>query len=328
MPTFIGRKKCGRFWFCAYFEHRLSALFKSLTMKARFDVVIVVPVGPDSSVSFIEDTIASYDHYSSSSYQVIFADDSQQGIGIELKTKFPKADVITTGKAMGGWAGLYITLSLAFRYAVEHYHFKAILKLDTDALIIGEAPEKEAIALFEYQHNAGIAGQYHTDYWGKPWNLNWPKQRIINGTQTWKFFRRPIANWQLRKLYKKALQHGYTTGESVFGGAYFMSEALLICLYQNGLLPNHTFRSLNLGEDHLFSLLARAFGFTLKSLSGENQPFGCAWKGLPVSPEQLIADNKKIIHSVRYWNDKKENDIRTFFKERREGVAEKKSLVL
>ncbi|MDQ2752314.1 MAG: hypothetical protein M3R72_04750 [Bacteroidota bacterium] len=286
-------------------------------MKAEFDVVVVVPVGPDSSVSFIEDTMAGYHHYTQSSYQIVFADDSQQGIGKELKTKFPTADVITTTKAMGGWAGLYITLSLAFRHAVEQYHCKAVLKLDTDALIIGKAPEKEAIALFSAQANAGIAGQYPTDYWGKPWNLNWPKQRIINGTQTWKFFRRPIANWQLIKLYKKALGNGYATGESVFGGAYFMSEAFLICLYQNGLLPNAAFRSLNLGEDHLFSLLAKAFGFTLENLSGKNKPFGCAWKGLPVSPEELIADNKKIIHSVRYWNDKNESDIRTFFKERR-----------
>lgn len=297
-------------------------------MKTRFDVVVVVPVGPDSSVPFIEDTIASYHHYTQSSYQVVFADDSQQGIGKELKAKFPTADVITTGKAMGGWAGLYITLSLAFRHAVEHYHFKAVLKLDTDALIIGEAPEKEAIALFEKEANAGIAGQYPTDYWGKPWNLNWPKQRIINGTQTWKFFRRPIANWQLIKLYKKALHNGYITGESVFGGAYFMSEVFLICLYNNGLLPNLTFRSLNLGEDHLFSLLAKAFGFALKSLSGKNQPFGCAWKSLPVSPEQLIADNKKIIHSVRYWNEKKESDIREFFNEKRKSFIKEANLVL
>lgn len=290
-------------------------------MKASFDVVVVIPVGPNSSVSFIEDTVCSYHHYTGSSYKVIFADDSQQGIGKKLKTIFPNADVIITRKAMGGWAGLYITLSLAFRHAVENYHFKALLKLDTDALIIGDAPEKEAMDLFLSKKNAGIGGQYPTDYWGKPWNLNWPKQRIINGTQTWKFFRRPIANWQLIKLYKKALSNGYKTGESVFGGAYFMSEAFLIYLYNNGLLPNHTFRSLNLGEDHLFSLLAKAFGFTLESLSGANEPFGCAWKGLPASPEQLIRDNKKIIHSVRYWNDKNESDIRAFFKQQREEVS-------
>ena len=296
-------------------------------MKPSVDVVIVVPVGPNSSVAFIEDTILSYHYYTRSSYQIVFADDSQQGIGKELKIVFPDADVVVTKKAMGGWAGLYITLSLAFRHAAEHYTFKAILKLDTDALIIGEAPEKEAVRLFTNKETAGLAGQYPTDYHGKPWNLNWPKQRIINSTRTWKFFRRPVANWQLIKLHKQALKNGYKTGESVFGGAYFMSENLVRCLYEKGFLPNSTFQLLNLGEDHLFSLLAKAHGFTLESLSGNNEPFGCAWKGLPVSPEQLISDNKKIIHSTRYWEDKKESDIRKFFKERRRFIINKDSSV-
>ena len=286
-------------------------------MKPWFDVIIVIPVGPDSSLPFIEDTVLSYHYYTHSSYKVIFADDSQQGIGKQLAGVFRDADIITTPRAMGGWAGLYITLSLAFRHAVEQYGFAAVLKLDTDALIIGKAPEKEVLELFSNDNKAGIAGQYPDDYSGKPWNLNWPKQRIINATQTWKFFRRPVAHWHLMRLYKQALSNGYRTGESVFGGAYFMSAAYLISLYENGLLPNYQFQTLNLGEDHLFSLLAKAKGFTLRSLSGEGLPFGCAWKGLPVSPEQLISDGKKVIHSVRYWNDEKENDIRLFFKEKR-----------
>ena len=321
MQTHVCSKIKGADFLFYHHKTKLAAQRKTEKMKAAFDVVVVIPVGPNSSVSFIEDTVASYHHYTLSSYQIIFADDSQQGIGKELKTIFPTADVVTTSKAMGGWAGLYITLSLAFRYALEQYHFKTLLKLDTDALIIGKAPEQEVIALFANQPNAGIAGQYPTDYWGNPWNLNWPKQRIINGTRTWKFFRRPIANWQLIKLHNKAMNNGYKTGESVFGGAYFMSEQLLGCLYRNGLLPNPAFHSLNIGEDHLFSLLAKAFGFTLQSLSGNGQPFGCAWKGLPVSLEQLINDKKKIIHSVKYWNDKSESDIRSFFKEKRGKVV-------
>ncbi len=289
-------------------------------MTPPFDVVVVIPVGPNSSVPFIEDTVTSYRHYTASSYKIIFADDSQQGIGATLQRILPEADVIVTPKAMGGWAGLYITLATAFRHAVQNYRFATLLKLDTDALIIDEAPEREAIELFSKYSDAGIAGQYPNDYNGKPWNLNWPKQRILNGTQTWKFFRRPVANWRLLKLYRKALSNGYKTGESVFGGAYFMSPNYLNSLYQNNLLPDRTFRSLNLGEDHLFSLLAKANGYTLNDLSSNNLPFGCAWKGLPVSPEQLVADKKKIIHSVKHWESSQESEIRQFFKDRRETV--------
>ena len=83
------------------------------------------------------------------------------------------------------------------------------------------------------------------------------------------------------------------------------------------LLPSYYFSNLNLGEDHLFSLLAKATGFELGNLSGRNMPVGCAWKGLPASPEQLKKDGKKIIHSVRQWKDMDEQAIRTYFKTER-----------
>ncbi len=286
-------------------------------MKSFYDVVVVVPIGPDTSSKFIVDTIESYIFYTAKSFKIILLDDSHQDIGKNLKIYFPNADLFTTTEALGGWAGLYITLSNVFSYAIDNYHFTTLLKLDTDALIIGPEPEKEALALFKSDPLAGIAGQYPNDYFGEPWNLLWPRRRILNGTRTWKFIRRPIANIYLIKLYNKALKSGYRTGESVFGGAYFVSETLLYKLKENGFLPYKPLKWLNLGEDHLFSLLTKVVGFNLVSLSAKEQGFGCAWKGLPVSPEQLLADKKTITHSVRYWEDKKEEEIRSFFKEAR-----------
>ncbi len=286
-------------------------------MKLPVDVIVVIPIGPGSSIDFTADTIQSFIFYAGSPYKIVLADDSQEGIGSRLQEIFPEADVITTKKAMGGWAGLYITLSLAYRHAVEKYAFKVLLKLDTDALVIGEAPERDLIHFYQQNPAVGMAGQYRTDYDGKPWNIEWPRRRIINGTSTWKFFRRPFSNWMLRKVYKQALGHGYRAGENVFGGAYSMSAALLYKLEEAGLLPEHKLGKVNLGEDHLFSLLAKAVGFQLDSLAGNGMPFGCAWKGLPVSPQQLITDKRKIIHSVRYWQKLDEQQIRTYFSEKR-----------
>ena len=278
---------------------------------------MVMPIGPGSSCEFISDSIDSFIHYTRSGYKIILADDSHQGIGAGIAATVPGCDVIVSKGRLGGWAGLYINLSLAFSHAVQQYRFKSLLKLDTDALVIGPAPEKEAIELFTANPQMGIAGQYPNDYFGNPWDIEWPRRRILNGTRTWKFIRRPFANLALMKQYHKALKNGYRTGESVFGGAYFMSEPFLMQLHASGLLPFEKFRSLNLGEDHLFSLLARATGFELGSLSAKGLPFGCAWKGLPVSPEQLAMDNKKIIHSVRYWKEMTENNIRAYFSARR-----------
>ncbi len=295
--------------------------------KYIYDIILVVPIGPGNNTEFVIDTIDSFIHYSEQIYKVILLDDSGENVGTKIANLFPHYDLIHTTKQLGGWAGLYITLSMAYKYAIEKYRFTALLKLDTDALVIGKAFEKEAISLFRSMPFAGIAGQYPLEYDGSPWNLKWPEKRILNSTRSWKFFRRPIANWSLITLYRNAIRNGYRTGESVFGGAYFISEALLICLSESGLLPRHSFKNLNLGEDHLFSLLAKATGFSLESLSMNNAPMACAWKGLPASPEQLLKEHKKIIHSVRSWESMNEQQIRAFYKaERKDPLPEQNSV--
>lgn len=250
-------------------------------------------------------------------------DDSHEGIGAFVKKMYPSCAVLATRKPMGGWAGLYISLAEAYQFAVKNYNFRALLKLDTDALVIGSEPEKEALQLFGKQPSIGIAGQYPNEYDGTPWDIAWPRQRILNATRSWKFIRRPIAHSLLIKQYNSALSNNYRTGESVFGGAYFMSPQFLKLLSLKGFLPNYRFSSLNLGEDHLFALLAKANGYQLAGLCKDNQPFACAWRGLPAAPEVLHNQGKKIIHSVRFYNDLKEDEIRSYFREKRKEHLEK-----
>ncbi len=287
-------------------------------MNTFYEIVVVIPIGPDSNPAYIIDTVKSFTHYCSSSYKIILSDDSQKNISSDIAKQFPDIDVLHTRKQMGSMCGLYISLANAFSYALQKYDFKLLFKVDTDALIIGNAPEKEALRFFKENPSIGIAGQYPLDYNSMPWDTKFPKDRIINGTTSWKFIKRPIGNYFLRKIYIKAKKNGYNAGESVFGGAYFMSRALLEKLNEEKLLPNYYFSNLNLGEDHLFSLLAKATGFELGNLASNNMPFGCAWKGLPASPEQLKNDGKKIIHSVRQWKEMGEHEIRSYFKQDRD----------
>jgi hypothetical protein len=287
------------------------------------EIIVVIPVGPGSNVEFITDTIDSFVCYTKSSYQFILMDDSHEGIGNLVKKIFPSCNVLATKKPMGGWAGLYISLAEAYHFAVKHYHFHALLKLDTDALIIGAEPEKEALQLFKKQPSVGIAGQYPNEYDGTPWDIAWPRQRILNATRSWKFIARPIAHSLLIKQYNTALTNDYRTGESVFGGAYFMSPQLLKLLSLKGFLPNYRFSSLNLGEDHLFALLAKANGYQLASLSEGDKPFACTWRGLPAAPDVLHNEGKKIVHSVRSYSQMNEEEIRSYFRQKRQEYTAK-----
>jgi hypothetical protein len=42
-----------------------------------------------------------------------------------------------------------------------------------------------------------------------------------------------------------------------------------------------------------------------------------AWQGLPYSPQEIVANDKKYVHSVRYWKDLDEAAIRGFFRKQR-----------
>lgn len=286
-------------------------------MKKEVSIVVVMPVGPNTPLAFVRDTLESYAFYTRRSFQFVIADDSHQGIGKAIQEIYPDIDVLTSAKPMGGWAGLYINEAIAFRHALQHYRFQALLKLDTDALVIGEAPEEEALALFAAHPTIGMAGQYPNDYDGKPWDIGWPRDRVLNGATTWKYIRRPFTNWFLRKLYKRAKANGYRAGESVFGGAYFLSYNCVQTLYNEGLLPLQNLIGLNMGEDHIFSLLVKAVGFNFGTLSAKGQSFGLAWKGLPAAPEQLFTEGRKIIHSTRFWKEQKEEEIRRYFTHQR-----------
>ncbi|MEO6916920.1 MAG: hypothetical protein ABI151_15940 [Chitinophagaceae bacterium] len=286
-------------------------------MKPYFDLVVVIPVGPGTSRSFLCDTIESLVYFTRSSYKIVIMDDSREGLGASVMADFENMDLICTSKPSGRMGGLYISMCKAFAYVLEKYDCTLMMKLDTDALLIGPGPEQVALAFFRDNPRMAVAGQYPDEYDGRRWDFGWPRERIINGTMTWKYFKRPVGNIVLRKVYLKALRNGYVTGENVFGGASYFSRIFLSKIREEGFLPNSTLSSMNLGEDHLFSLLAKSVGMELGDLSSGVLPFACAWKGLPASPEELHLQGKKIIHSTRYWQKMNEEQVREYFKAKR-----------
>lgn len=291
-------------------------------MKNSFDLIVVIPVGPNCKIEYITDTIESINYYCKCTFKIILSDDSQKGTGKIIQDKFPDVEVLKREKSFGLWGGLYVTLSIAFKHALDHYNFKALLRMDTDALITGINPQEETIKLFDENKKAGLTGfhrfgKFTKDFMGTPINNSWARDQILANACSWRLIVNPIANYTLRKIYFNATYNGYELGESIFGGAYFISPEFVKRLSDTGYLPNYRLRRVKLEEDHIFSLLARLLDYELVDLSMGTMPFGVAWKGLPASPEELFKLNKKIIHSTRFWKDLTEADIRTYFKEKR-----------
>jgi len=303
-------------------------------MKSLIDLVVVIPVGPGCHPAYILDTIDSIKKYIYCSYHIIISDDSHNPVVSEaIGKQHPDVIILKTTKNHGKGLGLYITLSNAFCYALDKFDFSALLRLDTDALIVGPEPEAKILDFFNSNPSIGLAGRYvkglsSPDQFGNIWQ-NGGRRPIVAIAKifTKYYLRHPFINWKIRKVLFNAINNGYDLGEFVFGGTYAFSSTGLEKLRENNLLPMKKVLGADLEEDHFFSMLMVAIGMGLGDLASGDNPFACAWKGLPASPETILNANKKIIHSTRYWGDMKEEEVRKFFSDTRQMTSPKSNIV-
>lgn len=293
-------------------------------MQAFVSLVIVIPIGPNCKTEFILDTISSIKYYIHCDNKVIAVDDSQfPDHARKISELFPDVIILKNNKRQGKVMGLYNTLCNAYQYALDHFIFSALLRLDTDALIIGHSPETQIINFFENNPSVGLAGRYvkglkSPDDFGNVW-MNGGRELIVAIAKmfTRYYIRHPFIYWRIRKILFKAINQGYELGELIFGGAYAFSYIGLITLRDNSLLPLKNVLGAELEEDHFFTLLIRSVGLEVGDLATGNLPFACTWRGLPSSPSALYDKQKKIIHSTRFWKNMDEEAIRAFFKQKR-----------
>jgi hypothetical protein len=281
-------------------------------------LIVTIPFGPASSLEFALDTIQSVLHFTSQGTKIIIADDSGANAGTHLLHEYPDLVVVRPPSAGGVAGGLYIALSHAYLQAHLRYRFQVLLKLDVDALVVGERPEDDAIRYFEENPGVGLAGSYRVDCNGDLRDFSWGARELYFETATPRgLLQDPRRFMTLRKLLLQALAHGYLPGEHVQGGACFYSGEAIRRLADANLLCREELRTCRLAEDPIFSLLVRSLGMQLGDFATGQLPMGIRWRGLPCSPPELVRRGKKVVHSVRFWQDMPEAEIREFFRRRR-----------
>ncbi|MGC3947088.1 MAG: hypothetical protein QM762_21650 [Chryseolinea sp.] len=302
--------------------------------KVKVQTVVVIPLGPKCKMDYVLDTIASVQHYITEQKAILIADDSQNaGYRRRISSAYPDIIILSTKQNLGKGLGLYTNLSYAYRYALDHFDFETLLRLDTDALMIGYGADKAIASYFAAHPKVGLAGTFirgnqHVDEFGNVWDAYGGRIYTIAIAKIFSryFLRSPVSLWRIRRRLFKAIYFGYEFGDLIFGGSYAFSRAGLEALRANGLLPIPHLMGIDMEEDHLFSLLMRSINMELGDLGQSAGPFGNIWKGLPATPEKLCEADKKIVHSTRYYkNQLREGDIRAFFRAKRE--AESANLV-
>lgn len=286
---------------------------KMITEKKEVNVIAVLPIGPNDPGM---DTIESIFLYMNESVHIIAIDDSKNPTTRERLQKLGDRITILEPVGQGLRGGLWTSLASAYKYAVENFNFKMLLRIDTDALVIDFGLEDDVEAAFRNDSKIGMLGSYKIDCNGDKnsflisMNTIW-RESGIRGIV------RPRRRKLLRSWLKLARKGGYHLGQYILGGANFQSYASVKAMAEAGYLDTDLFLDSGVGEDYLFTILTFACGFKGADFVTGDFPMGLRWQGLPDSPENLVKRKKKIIHSIKFWEDMDQTSIRAFFAEKR-----------
>lgn len=286
--------------------------------KAKFACVVVIPVGPKTELSFLNDTVRSVFEYARTSFKVLIIDNTNDGLDHAAIHRHEDIDILRCAHSKnsnGLYGGLYFNLSTSWRVVLERYDFDVVLRLDDDALMIAPGADRDAIDFFARHPDVGCLGSYRLTCMGDRRDFR-PAQRIVRAeTSAMGALRHPRRWRSIRRVRRMAQRNGYRDGEHCLGAATFYSRDCIERLRRLNFLERAELRQSHLGEDHLFGMMVRAAGLQLDDFATTGRPLGLAWQGLPASPATLLDMGKKIVHSVKSHGGREQEDIRAEFRE-------------
>lgn len=281
-------------------------------MKQQIRIAVIVPAGPRDDVM---DTLASAVHYCDSSRVILVVDDTHMLIDSMPRVHELSADIAVIPappRSSGSLGGLWVKLAAGYRWILERYQPRILLRLDADALLIGHGLEDKAEQAFKDTPNAGLLGACRVGPDGRRRDPSWAARRLRAETGI-RGRLHPRCRSSLKYFLQLAYQNGYRDGESALGGAYIHSYQAALDIYERGWFSQPWLAHSKLGEDHIMSLLTVAAGYELAEFSRPTDPMALKHRGLPMHPSDLISAEKLVTHSVRFWSQLNETQIRKIF---------------
>ena len=291
---------------------------------------VIVSVGPSPEhLQGLEDLLASLALYEPETRHVLIVSDGARRNLEQLSV--PAGVVIDTvenprgGRGNGHAGGLACGMLAGYARLAERAP-SLILKLDTDALIIGRSFERVE-AFFAANPTAGIVGSERRG--ARCAEMRRVVKRLMLPISLWRdpspghhhvvqvmFGRHRRVAWWLRR----AVRAGWEPGSYCQGGAYAVSPRMLRSLAEAGALDNPLdWLRIPLSEDLVLGALGAACGFALTDLTQPGEPFACEYGELPFPADEIVARGHSVIHSLKLDPaGRSEEDLRAFFASLRE----------
>jgi hypothetical protein len=216
---------------------------------------------------------------------------------------------------------------VALHQIIEMDDADFVLKLDTDALIIGGFDVRIKAFLEQHPH-VGMIGSFQHDPDGKlRGSESWWANQISKtcGILPTELIRlhirnrmpfRPLAvfrRWHRRRQWiHDAFRRGWRLGDHVLGGAYALSPRVITVLRnrKEWIVDPMLFEGTRIPEDIGLSILVSALGFQLGEYNRPGEVFGIWYQRPTRSIEALILDGYAIAHSIKSSNDEEEAQLR------------------
>ena len=279
---------------------------------------IVLPVGPNDGQAAL-DTLDSVLHYAGPSRIVVVVDDTGGHGKFAKHAEVMSEDIVVVPappRATGGYGGLWVKIAAGYRWMLERFAPEVILRFDVDALLIGSGLADRATEKFTGDPKVGLIGSYRIAADGSARDWSWGERmlRIESGLLGLRY---PRMRATLRKLLRLARPNGYIYGEHALGAGYIHSLDLADDIHARGWWDMPSLAPSRLGEDMIMGLLTVAAGYRTADFGRPEDPMSVRWRGLPAHPAELLAKGKLFTHSVRFWGDLREPEIRSIFREAR-----------
>jgi hypothetical protein len=287
--------------------------------------IVLIPAGPATVREHLNDTIESAIHYIGSNCTVAVIDDSREDRFAYVANVFRNAVVMKAidcdeGKVSKTRGALFAKQVHTLKRLRRQYRFDILLRMDTDALMIGHAPHEDALRFVASHPDVGMIGAFKRrgDGSDKTPAMAAKGRELAEEIR----FRHGIKHFRLvrtlRRLMRHAEGHGYTRGDMCTGGAFFLTPAALTAMEGQGLLDLDVLRHSTMADDLLLALLCCAAGYRLSDLPEDNDVLAINWRRFPMPVEILVSSNKKIVHPVKDDDLTVEPRVRAYFRQRRQ----------